>query len=89
MDPLDLFIAAMLAGLAFLLFVQMVLVYVRMKNAKVLFLAGGFALLFVEGLLLLLAQAGVAPSPAFTMSREMAVISLFIVVLLYAGTVKR
>ena len=89
MDPLDFFIAAMLAGLAFLLLVQMVLSYARAKNVRLLLLAGGFALFFIEGLLLLLSQVGVVSSSSFSMSREMAAISLFIVLLLYAGTVKR
>ena len=89
MDPLDLFIAAILSGLALLLLVQMIVAYSRVKNIKLLFLAGGFALFLIEGLLLLLGQAGIVSSPAISMSREMSIISLLIVLMLYAGTVKR
>ena len=88
MDPLDLSLAAILVGLSLLLLLQMLAAYRRVKNSKILLLAAGFAVFLVEGLLVLIALAGTVSLPSFVMSRELLVVNLLIVVLLYAGTVK-
>jgi hypothetical protein len=88
MDPLDLALAAILEGLSFLLLVQMLITYSRVRNVKVILLASGFALFFVEGLLVLIAQTGAVSLPAFAMSRELLLVNLLVLVFLYAGTVK-
>ncbi len=88
MDPLALALAAILAGLSFLLLLQMLITYSRVRNVKVILLAAGFALFFVEGLLVLIAQTGAVSLPAFAMSRELLLVNLFVLVFLYAGTVK-
>lgn len=88
MDPLALALAAILAGLSFLLLLQMLITYSRVRNVKVILLAAGFALFFIEGLLVLIAQTGVVSLPAFAMSRELLLVNLFVLVFLYAGTVK-
>lgn len=89
MDPLDLFVAAMLAGLSFLLILQMAVAYRRAGNVRLLLLGTAFGLFFVEGLLLVVAQAGLISLPAIAMSRELMLLNLLIVLLFYAGTVKR
>jgi hypothetical protein len=88
LDPLALALAAILAGLSFLLLLQMLITYSRVRNVKVILLAAGFALFFVEGLLVLIAQTGAVSLPAFAMSRELLLVNLFVLVFLYAGTVK-
>ena len=88
MDPLGLALAAILAGLSFLLLLQMVVAYSRVRNVKLILLAAGFALFFVEGLLVLIAQTGAVSLPAFAMSTELLLVNLFVLVFLYAGTVK-
>ncbi len=88
MDPLALALAAILTGLSFLLLMQMLITYSRVRNVKVILLAAGFALFFVEGLLVLIAQTGAVSLPAFAMSRELLLVNLFVLVFLYAGTVK-
>jgi len=88
LDPLALALAAILAGLSFLLLLQMLITYSRVRNVKVILLAAGFALFFIEGLLVLIAQTGVVSLPAFAMSRELLLVNLFVLVFLYAGTVK-
>jgi hypothetical protein len=88
LDPLALALAAILTGLSFLLLMQMLITYSRVRNVKVILLAAGFALFFVEGLLVLIAQTGAVSLPAFAMSRELLLVNLFVLVFLYAGTVK-
>jgi len=88
LDPLGLALAAILAGLSFLLLLQMVVAYSRVRNVKLILLAAGFALFFVEGLLVLIAQTGAVSLPAFAMSTELLLVNLFVLVFLYAGTVK-
>jgi len=88
LDPLGLALAAILAGLSFLLLLQMLIAYGRVRNMKLILLATGFALFFVEGLLVLIAQTGVISLPAFAMSTEMMLLNLFVLVFLYAGTIK-
>lgn len=78
----------MLAGISFLLFLQMGIAYRRVGNVKLLLLATGFFIFFLEGLFLILGQAAVDPFTVFSMTREMMVLSLLIVLLLYAGTVR-
>ncbi len=89
MDPLDVFIASILAGLSLLLLLQMAIAYRRVGNVRLLLLGTAFALFFVEGLLLVVAQAGLTSLPAIAMSRELMLLNLLIVLLFYAGTVKR
>ena len=89
MDTLALFLAALLAGLSFLLMTQMAVAYRRVGNVKLLLLAVGFLLFFIEGLLLVLGQVWLTSIPALQMSIELLVVNLLIVVLLYAGTVGR
>ena len=88
MDPIDLFLAALLSGLSFLLLVQMLIAYRRVGNMKLILLAIGFMLLFVEGMLLVLGQVWLTSVPAFQMSTELLLLNLIIVFLLYVGTVK-
>ena len=88
MDPLDIALAAILAGLSFLLLLQMLIAYSRVRNLKLILLATGFALFFVEGLLVLIAQTGAVSLPAFAMSTEVLFLNLLVLVFLYAGTVK-
>jgi hypothetical protein len=78
----------MLAGLSFLLLLQMLVAYNRVRNTKLILLATGFALFFVEGLLVLIAQTGTLSLPAFAMSTELLFVNLFVLIFLYAGTVK-
>jgi len=87
-DPLDIALAAILAGLSFLLLLQMLIAYSRVRNSKLILLATGFALFFVEGLLVLIAQTGAVSLPAFAMSTEVLFLNLLVLVFLYAGTVK-
>lgn len=87
MDLLDLFIAALFTGISLLLLLQMSVTFGRTRNTRVLLLAIGFTLFFVEGALLLAGQAGLI-SPGLSMSRELLMLNLLIVLLLYAGTVK-
>ncbi len=84
-----LFLAALLAGLSFLLMMQMGIAFRRVRNVKLLLLAVGFLLFFIEGLLLVLGQVWLTSTPALQMSIELLVVNLLIVVLLYAGTVGR
>lgn len=88
LDPLALFFAALLAGLAFLLMMQMGVAYRRVRNVKLLLLALGFLLFFIEGLLLVLGQVWLTSIPALRMSTELLVVNLLIVVMLYIGTVR-
>jgi len=87
LDLLDLFIAALFTGISLLLLLQMSVTFGRTRNTRVLLLAIGFTLFFVEGALLLAGQAGLI-SPGLSMSRELLMLNLLIVLLLYAGTVK-
>jgi len=88
LNPLDIALAAILAGLSFLLMLQMLMAYNRVRNVKLILLATGFALFFVEGLLVLLAQTEAVSLPDFAMSTELLIVNLFVLVFLYAGTVK-
>ena len=88
MDPLGLALAAILAGLSFLLLLQMVVAYNRVRNVKLILLAMGFALFFVEDLLVLIAQTSAVSLPAFAMSTELLLVNLLVLIFLYAGTVK-
>ena len=88
MDTLNLALSAVLAGISFLLFLQMAIAYKRVRSSKLLLLALGFFAFFLEGIFLLLSVASVNPFTVFSMSREILVLNLLIVIFLYAGTVR-
>lgn len=88
MDTLNLALSAVLAGISFLLFLQMAIACKRVRSPKLLLLALGFFAFFLEGILLLLSLAAVDPFTVFSMSREILVLNLLIVMFLYAGTVR-
>jgi len=88
MDTLNLALSATLAGISFLLFLQLGIAYKRVRSSKLLLLALGFFAFFLEGIFLLLSLASVDPFTVFSMSREILVLNLMIVVFLYAGTVR-